>query len=89
MVGKYNAKVKIIDPKNIPGVEDLSKIPLDKRGRISAWDGISAWYRIFIPLIEDIERLIYLDSDIILLRDITELWEFGEDKIIYGVRDWI
>ena len=47
----------------------------------------SACYRLFAPfLLPDIDKIIYLDSDLIVLDDIKKLWEF-EPEYIAGVQD--
>lgn len=48
---------------------------------------MTATYRLFAPLIlENIDKVIYLDSDLIVLDDIKKLWEF-EPEYIAGVLD--
>ncbi len=46
---------------------------------------IATFYRFFIPYVfpKEIEKVIYLDSDIIVNLDINELWQFElEDKVL-------
>lgn len=48
---------------------------------------MTATYRIFAPfLFKNIDKIIYLDCDLIVLDDIAELWEY-EPKYIAGVKD--
>ena len=48
---------------------------------------MTSTYRLFAPyLLKDIDKVIYLDCDLIVLDDIAKLWEF-EPKYIAGVPD--
>jgi lipopolysaccharide biosynthesis glycosyltransferase len=56
----YNSSTKL--PANIPVSE-----------RFSA----AAWFRVLLPeLLADIDRVLYLDVDLVVVGDITSLWEF-------------
>lgn len=46
----------------------------------------SACYRLFAPSLLSVDKVIYLDADLIVLDDIKKLWEF-EPKYIAGVQD--
>lgn len=48
---------------------------------------VTATYRLFAPFIlKDVDKVIYLDSDLIVLDDIAKLWEY-EPEYIAGVQD--
>lgn len=50
--------------------------------------GISAYYRLKLSSLVETEKIIYLDSDIIVLDNITELWNYDiENYLIGGVED--
>ncbi len=50
--------------------------------------GISAYYRLKLGSLTDVDKIIYLDSDVIVLDDIYELWEFDiKDYLIGAVED--
>lgn len=75
-VGKFNLKIEFspIDPaiyKNFKTVYYLTK---------------ETYYRISIPdlLNEKTDKVIYLDCDIIVKADITELWNIDIDKYLLG-----
>ena len=53
------------------------------------WTVMSAWFRIFAPeLLPNCDKLLYLDCDIILRGDISELYGIDVSKhILAGVRD--
>ncbi len=47
----------------------------------------SACFRLFAPFIlKDVDKVIYLDCDLIVLDDIAKLWEY-EPKYVAGVQD--
>jgi lipopolysaccharide biosynthesis glycosyltransferase len=42
----------------------------------------ATWYRIFLPeLLPDVDRILYLDSDLIALADLRPLWETDVDDL--------
>lgn len=45
-----------------------------------------AIYRLFAPYLLDVDKVLYLDSDIIVLDDISKLWDY-EPEYIAGVQD--
>lgn len=47
---------------------------------------MGATYRLYLPDILDIDKVIYLDCDLIVLDDIKELWQY-DVKVIAGVQD--
>lgn len=50
--------------------------------------GISAYYRLKLPSLVKEDRIIYLDSDIVVLDDISKLWNFNiENYLIAAVED--
>ncbi len=81
LAGMYDRTIHIIDIR-----EKLSNV----NKRETSWD-VSIYSRFFIPEIlpEDIERVLYLDCDILVLEEISELFsfEFEKDKTVYGVLD--
>jgi len=51
----------------------------------------TTYYRLFAPGIvpKEVERVIYLDSDMIVLKDISKLWNTDiENKLFAAVQDW-
>ena len=87
VAGQYNQLVKFYNVEELC-VDKISEMvrlfPAVKTSRFS----IASLYRLIIPQIlsDDIEKAIYLDSDIIVNLDINELWriELG-DKVLGGV----
>lgn len=66
------------------GVPDVSILKYKNRlGYISS----AASYRLFAPsILEDLDKVIYLDCDLIVLDDIKKLWDYNV-KCIAGVQD--
>ena len=66
---KYNCKILFYSMENL----DLPYVPLNRD-----WISIATYYRLFITDVipNDIEKIIYLDCDIIVNKDISELWEY-------------
>ena len=55
-----------------------------ERGFFQGWPELrwstSAYYRLILPsLLPDLEKILYLDCDLLVLDDIAELWETGLD----------
>ena len=81
IAGRYSQAVKFYNVDELCA-EKLSKlvalVPAVKNSRVS----VGAFYRILIPqlLSDDIEKIIYLDSDIVVNLDINELWKIDLDK---------
>jgi lipopolysaccharide biosynthesis glycosyltransferase len=52
---------------------------------------LTAYYRLFLPYIlpEEIKKILYLDCDIIVLKDLTELWKttLNTNEIVAAVQD--
>lgn len=46
--------------------------------------GISALYRLKLSSLTDIDKVIYLDSDIVVLDDISKLWDYDIDDYLLG-----
>ena len=83
-----NIKTKLskIRPFNIEYLKmnnaDFDGVVHDKRV------GISAYYRLKLPSILKEDRVIYLDSDIVVTDNISKLWNYDiEDYLIGGVED--
>jgi lipopolysaccharide biosynthesis glycosyltransferase len=70
-VEKFNQEIRFI-PFNNALLEGV---------KITERFGREAYYRVFIPslLPESIHKVIYLDSDLIVLRDIAKLWNINLD----------
>ena len=81
---KYNQTIKFID------VSEYVMQFSDEFIRLSGKYTIGTTYRLFIPeIITDIERIIYLDCDILVGIDIKELWDIDlEDKTLAGAVDF-
>ncbi len=81
LVDCYDQKIEFYD---VTIKEDLSYLSGLKR--VSA----ASLYRLRLPdiLNDDIEKVIYLDSDIIVNLDIRELWDISfDDKAVMAVKD--
>lgn len=60
----------------------------DFEGAIHDWLGVSASYRLKLPSMSDEEKILYLDSDVIVLKDISELYSADiADYYIAAVED--
>ena len=76
VAGRYNQLVKFYNVEELCAdkvSEMVNLIPLVKTSRMS----VATLYRLLIPQIfpPDIEKVIYLDSDIVVNLDINELWQ--------------
>ncbi len=50
--------------------------------------GVSAYYRLKLSSVTTVDKMIYLDSDLVVLSDIKELWNCDtENSLIAGVED--
>lgn len=57
-------------------------------GVVHDWLGVSASYRLKLPSLSDDDKILYLDSDVIILSDIAELYNHNiDDYYIAGVED--
>ncbi len=89
LTGRYGQAVKFynVDELCADRIAEINiLIPSAKTSQLS----IAALYRLLIPQIisADIEKVIYLDSDIIVNLDITELWQIElNDKSIAAVAE--
>ena len=82
MVEGYGSRIIIIDP---PDIEKTAGVRIDT-GR---WH-ISTFYRLFLGTIlpEEIQKVLYIDCDTIVRRDLAPLWEMDmKGKWMYGVDD--
>ena len=78
VVNHYSAKIVYINPNNesIAGLKECRHISRD------------AYYRFFIIENQKLDKLLYLDADIIINADIKELWDTNFDgNIIFAVKD--
>lgn len=92
-VAPYGAKVAFhaIDDAAVAGLPLLSTLPAGSVKPVM-------WYRLFLPaLLPDAQRVLYLDSDIVVLGSLRELWQMPlggaplaavSDPWILGHRDW-
>ena len=50
----------------------------------------AAYYRILIPILVDIDRILYLDGDTLVLKDLNEMYhaEFFNDNYVLGTLDY-
>ena len=87
LAGRYNQRVKFYNVEELcpDKISEMIKlIPYAKTSRLS----VAALYRLLIPQIfpADIDKCIYLDSDIIVNLDIKELWQIElDDKLLAAV----
>lgn len=79
---KYNRKCIVIDVPDLEIPEELCSSRWPK----SAFSRLFAGY--YLP--ESVNKILYLDSDIIVNANIKDLWNTAvDDKIVYGVKDCI
>ena len=84
LAGRYNQIVKFYNVDKLCRdklTEYVNLFPAIKDSRVS----VAAIYRILIPQLfsEDVDKVIYLDSDVIINLDIKELWDVElDDKIL-------
>lgn len=74
---KYEASIRLYDKPDISILTYTSPI-----AHITS----TATYRLFAPFILNVDKVIYLDSDLIVLDDIEKLWQY-EPRFIAGVQD--
>lgn len=82
LAGSYSQKLKFYDVSSLFAEKklDVSKLTIDgMKGTL---------FRLFMPDVLDVDKVIYLDCDIVVMLDISELWnvQMG-DKAIAAVRD--
>ena len=89
IAGRYDQLVKFYNVEELCA-DKINKfvelVPAVKNSHVS----IGGFYRLLIPYVLplDIEKIIYLDSDIVVHRDINELWNFNlKGKILAGVSE--
>lgn len=46
--------------------------------------GISAYYRLKLGSMVNVDKILYLDSDIVVLKDISTLWNYDTEKFYIG-----
>ncbi len=82
---KYSQEIDFID------ITEHTQRLGDKLKKISEYWTVGTLYRIFVPeVMPSIEKVIYLDCDIIVNLYIKELWDIGlEGKSLAGVKDCI
>ena len=65
---------------------------------LSVFDGLPldygkstmAYARLLLPgMLHDQERVIYIDSDVIIMRDLTEIWNCAQDKPVAAAPDFL
>lgn len=70
----------------------------DFEGAIHDWLGVSSSYRLKLSSITDLDKVLYLDSDVVVLKDINELYSTDvsnyylaavEDKMSFWMRNRI
>ena len=62
--------------------------PKDFEGAVHDYLGISASYRLKLPSMTDIDKVLYLDSDTLVVQNITELYKRNiEDYYLAAVED--
>ncbi|MBQ3726917.1 MAG: glycosyltransferase family 8 protein [Selenomonadaceae bacterium] len=87
LAGQYNQRVKFYNVEELCA-DRIEKIKRAFPNSVASRFTIGTFYRLFIPqlLSEDIKKIIYLDSDIVVNLDLNELWriELG-DRPLAGV----
>lgn len=78
----YGQEIKFVNVENMLDGDrfDLSKLTIDgARGTL---------FRLLLPDIVDVDKIIYLDCDIVVNMDISELWDVPlDDHAVAAVRD--
>ena len=50
----------------------------------------ATYYRILIPILTNIDRILYLDADTLVLKDLTEMYEVEfNDNYVLGTLDYL
>ncbi len=74
IAGHYNQKIKFYNMEKI-AANNIEAIKTQLPEAINSRFTIAALYRLFIPtLLKDLNKTIYLDADILVNRDINDLW---------------
>ncbi len=82
---KYNQSVDLIDVK-----ECRTKLNRDALALVEKIYSVGALYRLFIPNLLNLDRVIYLDCDVVVNLDIRELWDTDlEGNCLGAVQDRI
>ena len=86
IAGRYGQFVKFYNVKELCAdkiAEMIKLIPAIEKSRVS----IGAFYKLIIPQVipSEIEKIIYLDGDIIVNLDIAELWQIDLGDKILGI----
>ena len=69
IVNQFNQEIEFIISENIIP-EELKSIIINRKN-LTRW----AWYRLFFPLfIKWIERILYLDCDVLVIKDISDIY---------------
>lgn len=79
---KYSQNIDFVNVEKYKNLfsDDMQKI-------VSGWT-LGSLYRLFIPDVLDIDKIIYLDCDVIVNMDIKKLWEFDMDGMsLIGAKD--
>ena len=86
LASRYNQHVKFYNVEKLCPNE-IDKIIALRPSLKNFWFSIAAVYRLLIPQLfsSDIEKIIYLDSDIIVNLDINELWQIETGDKVLGV----
>ena len=86
VAGRYNQLVKFYNvdelcPEKVAEISDILAVTAKMRFTIGAY------YRFFIPYVlpPEIEKIIYLDGDIIVTLDIKDLWQIELGDKVLGV----
>lgn len=86
-ITEYNArKILRMQTENVRIVlRDFSEIAEDKLYVPGTYISHETYYRLFaVELLRDYEKLVYLDCDVIMLRDIADLYDTDIDGYILG-----
>ena len=89
LAGRYNQLVKFYNVEELCADKIKKFVELIPSIETSHFS-IGTFYRLLMPKIipADIEKIIYLDSDIVVNLDINELWNFNlKNKVLAGVSE--
>jgi len=77
-------------PPGVDKVVTIDPAPFEAAKRCNyAMGGLSYYFKLALFGLEEFKRIVYIDSDTITLRDLSELWDLDRfaDKPIYAMRE--
>lgn len=75
IVFQYNCTIKYVQ-LSLDSLNEIDKFPIGKK-TANTYINKSAYYRLFIPYVLDIDKALYLDCDIVVSSDLSELYNYS------------